>query len=182
MTPCLPVDTRVTRAMTGSITGLRHDRRLSRVAFAMSLVQGASGPGSNPWVLAGGLAALMILALVRLLSEVPFGATKKEKAMGECSRRVREDRPIDRTRKYWQFLLETMWAAGAGVIGSPLAALSQRTARASRRALALSCRNQTRPVALSRHRLIDPGSRTKMMPPQVHAWHPSTSCFRPGRT
>lgn len=29
-----------------------------------------------------------------------------------------------RTRKYWQYVLETLWAAGAGVIGSPLATLS----------------------------------------------------------
>ncbi|NYD40065.1 hypothetical protein BJZ21_000148 [Nocardioides panaciterrulae] len=28
-------------------------------------------------------------------------------------------------RKYWQYLLETIWAVGAGVMVSPLATLSQ---------------------------------------------------------
>lgn len=35
-------------------------------------------------------------------------------------------RPNTSARKYWQYLLETIWAVGSGVMVSPLATLSQR--------------------------------------------------------
>lgn len=87
-----------------------------------SLAEGASGPGSIPWVLAGSLAGLVFLAFVRLLSEIPVEMIQKGDAMNV--RTAMRNKLRNRTRKYWQYLLETMWAAGAGVMVSPLAALS----------------------------------------------------------
>jgi hypothetical protein len=39
--------------------------------------------------------------------------------------RVPNSRPAQ-PRRFWQHLLETIWAAGAGVLGTSLATLSQR--------------------------------------------------------
>jgi len=39
--------------------------------------------------------------------------------------RVPNSRPVQ-PRRFWQHLLETIWAAGAGVLGTSLATLSQR--------------------------------------------------------
>lgn len=92
----------------------------------VSLVEDASGPGSNPWVLVGGFVLLtLLLPPVRLLSEIPTGTNKEENRMNGKQNKKKSN--SNRTRKLWQYLMETMWAAGAGAIGSPLAALSQRT-------------------------------------------------------
>ena len=93
---------------------------------ASSLAEGASGPGFEFWGIAGGFAVLVLLALVRLLSELPTGGTRKETRMNAKQMMSSNSKSIGRARSFWQYLLETVWAAGAGAIGSPLATLSQR--------------------------------------------------------
>ena len=85
------------------------------------LVLGVSGPRFDSWGLAGGFVALLILALVRLLSDAPMRAEAKEVRMNSKKINKAVRRKYSSTRRFWQYLLETLWAAGAGFIGSPLA-------------------------------------------------------------
>lgn len=85
------------------------------------LVLGASGPGFDSRGLAGGFVALLILALVRLLSDAPTRAGAKEVRVNSKKIDKVVRRKYGSTRRFWQYALETVWAAGAGFLGSPLA-------------------------------------------------------------
>ena len=66
-----------------------------------------------------------ILAFVRLLSEQPIGLLWKERKMRASKRATKNShKSTVHRRNYRQYLAETMWAVGAGVMASPLAALS----------------------------------------------------------
>lgn len=88
----------------------------------MSLVQGAIE--STVW-----LAVALALAFVRLLSEAPVWSSRTENRMKANKASVPNSRPAQ-PRRFWQYLLETIWAAGVGVLGSSLATLNQRTSGA----------------------------------------------------
>lgn len=72
------------------------------------------------------LAVTLALAFVRLLSEIPGRDKRKEKRM-KATRASVPNSQSGQPRKFLQYLLETIWAAGAGVLGTSLATLSQRT-------------------------------------------------------
>ena len=90
----------------------------------MSLAEGASGLRFETWGIAGGFAALAGLALMRLLSENSIRRLRRGNNMDANKGRHSSKKSNTSTRKYWQYLLETMWAVGAGVMASPLATLS----------------------------------------------------------
>lgn len=69
------------------------------------------------------LAVALALALVRLFSELPSHGNRKEKRVKASKASVPNSQSAQ-PRKFWQYLLETIWAAGAGVLGTSLATLS----------------------------------------------------------
>lgn len=78
------------------------------------------------------LAVALLLAFVRLLSEIPARNKRKENRMEA----IPVSAPVSQSatqRRFWQYLLETIWAAGAGVLGTSLATLDQRTSGAPSR-------------------------------------------------
>jgi hypothetical protein len=87
-----------------------------------SLVQGASEPNQDIGLGAAWLAVVLILALVRLLSEW-HTSKRKEKRMNVVQK-YDTNSTTKTPRKFWQYLLETIWATGAGVLAAPLATLS----------------------------------------------------------
>jgi hypothetical protein len=87
-----------------------------------SLVQGASEPTHNLGLGAVWLAVVLILALVRLFSERHI-CKRKEKPMNTVQK-PNTNSTTNTPRKFWQYLLETIWATGAGVLAAPLATLS----------------------------------------------------------
>jgi hypothetical protein len=104
---------------------LREDTRQWRFVSAMmmrSLVQGASEPTHNLGLGAVWLAVVLILALVRLLSDRHL-CKRKEKPMNAVPK-PNTNSTTNTPRKFWQYLLETIWATGAGVLAAPLATLS----------------------------------------------------------
>ncbi len=86
------------------------------------MVQGASEPNQSIGLGAVWLAVVLILALARLLSERPF-SKRKEQLMDVIQKRITNS-TTNTSRKFWQYLLETIWAIGAGVLAAPLATLS----------------------------------------------------------
>lgn len=88
-----------------------------------SLVQGVSEPTQNIGLVAAWLAVAPVLALVRLLSERPLLGKRKEKLMN-AGQKHDADRQPKAPRKFSQYIGETIWAAGAGVLGTSLATLS----------------------------------------------------------
>ena len=98
----------------------------------LSFVEGASESRFDFWTVAGGLAFLMALAFVRLLSERPERASRKETKMNGRHKATQINSSSHRT--YLQFMLETIWTTGAGVMVTSLATLSERDRRASKRA------------------------------------------------
>lgn len=73
------------------------------------------------WLVVG-----LALAFLRLLSEIPARVTRKEDRMKVAKASASVSQPAP-PRRFWQYLLETIWAAGAGVLGTSLATLDQRT-------------------------------------------------------
>ena len=69
------------------------------------------------------LAVTLALAFVRLLSEIPGREKRKEKRM-KATRASVPNSQSGQPRKFLQYLLETIWAAGAGVLGTSLAVLT----------------------------------------------------------
>jgi hypothetical protein len=68
------------------------------------------------------LAALISLALVRMLSEVRISGIKERGIRVNFERFLKKVKQTIRiSRKFWQYLLETIWAIGAGALVSPLA-------------------------------------------------------------
>ena len=67
---------------------------------------------------------VMALALVRLLSDRPRRAARKEVEMNVRHKATQTN--IRPNRTYLQYLLETIWTAGAGVVVTSLATLSER--------------------------------------------------------
>lgn len=89
------------------------------------MAEGASGLRFETWGIAGGFAALAGLALMRLLSETSLRGFRKGNHMrANKGRHSNTKKSNTSARKYWQYLLETFWAVGAGVMASPLATLS----------------------------------------------------------
>ncbi|TFV81791.1 hypothetical protein E4V99_12565 [Microbacterium sp. dk485] len=86
------------------------------------MVQGASESTRNLGLGAVWLAVALILALVRLLGERRI-CKRKEKPM-DAVQKPNTNSTTNTPRKFWQYLLETIWATGAGVLAAPLATLS----------------------------------------------------------
>lgn len=92
-----------------------------------SLVQGASESTHILGLGAVWLAVVLALAVVRLQSERHV-RKQKEKPMNAIQKPNTNSKPPS-SRKFWQYLLETIWATGVGAVAAPLATLSQRTQR-----------------------------------------------------
>lgn len=90
------------------------------------MVQGASESNHNLGLGAVWLAVVLALALVRFLSERHIRCKRKEKPMNAIQK-PNTNSTSKNPRKFWQYLLETIWATGAGVLAAPLATLNQRT-------------------------------------------------------
>jgi len=75
------------------------------------------------------LAVALALAFVRLLSDIPGRDKRKENRMKATRVSVSNSR-LAVPRRVGQYLLETIWATGAGVLGTSLATLSPRTSGA----------------------------------------------------
>ncbi|MDC7802394.1 hypothetical protein PP359_00510 [Sphingomonas sp. BLCC-B65] len=97
-------------------------KALQSATIGTSLVQGASEPNQNLGLGAVWLAVVLILTLVRLLSERRI-SKRKEKPMNTVQKQ-NTNSTTNIPRKFWQYLLETIWATGAGVLAAPLATLS----------------------------------------------------------
>jgi hypothetical protein len=94
--------------------------------MSRSLVPGASESNHNLGLGAVWLAVVLTLALVRLLSERHITCKRKGEPMNAVQK-PSTNSTSNSPRTFWQYLLETIWAAGAGAIAAPLATLSQRT-------------------------------------------------------
>lgn len=103
----------------------------------MSFVEGLSESGLDIRTVAVCLAFAMALAFVRLLSERPLRAFRKEADMKQ-SRQNATNKNSSNPRSYWQYLLETIWTASAGVLATSLSTLSERWKGAPRGALRIS--------------------------------------------
>lgn len=103
---------------------------VSPCAYAMScrrmnisFVEGASESRFDLWTVTGGLVFVMALAFVRLLSERPVGVRRKGGIMNSQHRAAQVN--IQPHRTYLQYIWETIWTTGAGVMAASLATLSE---------------------------------------------------------
>lgn len=88
------------------------------------MVLAASGGRFESFLLIWGwIATLLGLALIRLLSEIRFRTNQKEVAMASNKKRSHSHQSRC-SRKFWQYICETIWAVGAGAMAAPLATLS----------------------------------------------------------
>lgn len=79
-------------------------------------------PGIEPWGVVTGVLGLLGLAIVRLVSERRFRSRKS------TGRKVRKEQKMnakkkvskrkDKSRSFWQYLAETIWTYGAGVMAT----------------------------------------------------------------
>lgn len=81
-----------------------------------------------------GLAGLLVLSFIRLLSErgIPRGAdlmnnirkminkARSRRISGRNAMTTTRKGTVEEARKCWQYMLETVWAGGAGVIAARL--------------------------------------------------------------
>lgn len=81
-----------------------------------SLVQGASEPNQNIGLGAAWLAVVLGLALVRLLSE--YHTSKRQETRMNVVQKHDTNSTTKTPRKFWQYLLETIWATRAGVLAA----------------------------------------------------------------
>lgn len=88
-----------------------------------SLVQGASESSHDFGLGTVWLAVVLILAFVRLLSERHVKCKRKEKPVNTVQK-PGTNSASNTPRKFWHYLLETIWATGAGVFATSLATLS----------------------------------------------------------
>jgi hypothetical protein len=78
--------------------------------------------GVKPWGVVTGVLGLLGLAIVRLMSERRFRSRKS------TGRKVRKEQKVnakkkaskrkDKSRSFWQYIAETIWAYGAGVMAA----------------------------------------------------------------
>jgi hypothetical protein len=79
-------------------------------------------PGIEAWGVVTGVLGLLGLAIVRLVSERCFRSLKS------TGRKVRKEQKMDtkkkafkhkdKSRSFWQYLAETIWTYGAGVMAA----------------------------------------------------------------
>lgn len=87
-----------------------------------SLVQGASESDYSHGLGAAWLAVVLALAVVRLFSERHI-CEPKEKPMNAIQK-LNTNSTSSNPRTFGHYLLETIWATGAGALAAPLATLS----------------------------------------------------------
>lgn len=64
-----------------------------------------------------GILCTLALSMVRLLSERPFGRSRKETPMKKWrSKKNTSNNPNSPKRRYWQYMLETVWAGASGAV------------------------------------------------------------------
>lgn len=82
-------------------------------------------PDFEIWGATTGVLGLLLLALVRLASERSFGTTSKARHAKQrrwspvnADKRVSAHGQSGKTRSFMQYMLETIWAYGAGVMAA----------------------------------------------------------------
>lgn len=67
-------------------------------------------------LVASGFLVLLVLSLIRLLSDRPLGGVRKESRMTEPKhKKMKSSNPLG-PRKFHHYLFETMWAVGASAV------------------------------------------------------------------
>ena len=84
---------------------------------AVRWLRAASASGFNSHSVAAGILSLVVLAVVRLLSERPIEWLRKERPMNKTDKH-KKHKSIDSTslRRFHQYVLETIWAGYAGAV------------------------------------------------------------------
>jgi hypothetical protein len=76
----------------------------------------ASAGGFDAHSVASGILCLLVLGVVRLLSERPIWGLRRERPMNKTGKHKKNSNDSKSPRKYHQFVLETIWAGAAGVM------------------------------------------------------------------